>query len=317
VGSRRRFFFSRSIASQIRGQLYGRFWAVLRLCFSQRAPYKHRVLRIHPITGLDLPALVPYRTLRYATVHASAGIFVAEGPAVVARLMCSPLTIKSLLVTERWYAELAPSLELRSESIDVFVVANDALLREIVGSDTSNGVLAVAAIPAAPSWNDVFAKTRSPRLWVALDGLSQAENVGGIARSAAAFGADALLIGETCSPPWVRRTVRASLGTLLDLTVVPSQNLANDLLRLQDAGLTCVVADSHGSVPLTELSLTGDVCLVFGSEGLGVRPEVKEACSCIASIAMAPGIDSLNVAAAAAVFLHETARQRHPAAVGR
>lgn len=309
--------FSRPLSHRCRGQLYGRLWAVLPLCFSHRSLYKHHVLRIHPITGLDLPALVPYRTLRYATAHASAGIFVAEGPAVVARLMCSPLTIKSLLVTERWYAELAPSLDLRSESIDVFVVANDALLTEIVGSEMFNGVLAVAAIPPAPRWDDVFAKTRSPRLWVALDGLSQAENVGGIARSAAAFGADALLIGETCSPPWVRRTVRASMGTLLDLTVVPSKNLASDLHRLQEAGLTCIVADSHGSVPLTELSLTGDVCLIFGSEGVGVRPEVKEACSCIASIAMAPGIDSLNVAAAAAVFLHETARQRHPAGIER
>ncbi len=268
------------------------------------------MLRIHPITGLDLPALVPYRTLRYATVHASAGIFVAEGPAVVARLMCSPLTIKSLLATERWYAELAPSLALRSESIDVFVVANDNLMKEIVGFDLFNGVLAVAAIPPAPSWDEVFARTRSPRLWVALDGLAQAENVGGIARSAAAFGADCLLIGETCSPPWVRRTVRASMGTLLDLTVVPSNHLADDLRRLQAQGVACTVADAHGSVPLSSLPLTGDVCLVFGSEGAGVRPEVRDACGTSASIAMAPGIDSLNVAAAAAVFLYETSRQR-------
>jgi tRNA(Leu) C34 or U34 (ribose-2'-O)-methylase TrmL len=145
---------------------------------------------------------------------------------------------------------------------------------------------------------------------VALDGLAQAENVGGIARSAAAFGADCLLIGETCSPPWVRRTVRASMGTLLDLTVVPSTHLADDLRRLQAQGVACTVADAHGSVPLTSLPLTGDVCLVFGSEGAGVRPEVRDACGTSASIAMAPGIDSLNVAAAAAVFLYETSRQR-------
>jgi tRNA G18 (ribose-2'-O)-methylase SpoU len=273
------------------------------------------MLHLHRVASLDLPALAPYRTLRWPATHERAGIFVAEGPKVVHRLLERKLAVVSLLCSARWAEELRPALEQRAETVEVFVAADDAF-EQLVGHHVFNKVLAIGRVPPPVTLDEAWHGAPAPRLWVAVDGVTNAENLGAILRNAAAFGAGAVVLGETTAPPWLRRTVRASMGAVFDLTLVRPPGLAATLLELRRRGARCVAADARGVQPLASADLAGDVCLVFGHEGDGLRPAVRTACELAVAIPMPPHVDSLNVASATAVFLYEAARQRNRSGTG-
>jgi tRNA G18 (ribose-2'-O)-methylase SpoU len=126
-----------------------------------------------------------------------------------------------------------------------------------------------------------------------------------------AFGVQALLVGETSSSPYLRRAVRGSMGTVFQLPLVETNDLAAALLQLRAKGTRCVAAHPHTDRrTITQAQLAGDCCVVFGSEGEGIAPTVRAACDECVAIPMPPTVDSLNVASAAAVFLFEANRQR-------
>ncbi len=150
-----------------------------------------------------------------------------------------------------------------------------------------------------------------PRLVVALDGLTNSENIGVLVRTCAALGVQALLVGETCSSPYLRRAVRNSMGAIFTLPVVHSTGLVADLGRLRSAGFTVAAAHPHATgSTISEFDWTRDVCVVFGSEGEGIADVILQACDAAVAIPLRNGIDSLNVANAAAVFFYEIDRQR-------
>ena len=166
-------------------------------------------------------------------------------------------------------------------------------------------------IPPLPSLDELLARSATPRLLVALDGLSNTENLGVVVRNAAAFGAHGIITGPTCSSPWLRRAVRNSMGAIFHLPAVEVPQLADALGQLRRRGIHCVAAHPHTDRrQLSHARLTGDCCLVFGSEGHGISPAVLAECDEAVAIPMAKEIDSLNVASASAAFLYEAARQR-------
>ena len=141
-----------------------------------------------------------------------------------------------------------------------------------------------------------------------------AENVGVIVRNAAALGAHALVAGGGTASPWLRRSVRNSMGSIFGLPVLETEDLVGELLRLRDRHrLACRAAVPSGGRTMEEVDLSAGTVLVFGSEGDGVSGAVRAACDGV-TIPMAAGVDSLNVAAASAVLLAEAARQRRRAA---
>jgi len=281
------------------------------------------MFHIQKIFSLELPELAPYRTLRRAVEHAARGIFVAEGDKVVRRLLESNFGVNSLLLPENRLAEFEPLLRARPEKdIPVFAVTGKAVVEELVGFEMFQGVLAIGKIPAATTLERVLAECRRPRLFAAVDGLTSAENVGLLVRNCAAFGAQALIVGETSSSPFLRRAVRNSMGAIFKLPVVelksdprkPAPQLARALSRLRTEGVRCLAAHPHTEMKfLSQADFTGDCCIVFGSEGHGLSAEVLAACDEAVAVPMANGVDSLNVGAAAAVFLYEAARQRRAA----
>ena len=263
-----------------------------------------------PITTLDRPELAPYRTLRRQHEHRERGIFVAEGEKVVRRLLESSLAVESLLLPEKCLAGLEPLLNARPAPVRVFV-GDKALLETLTGFSMYQGWLAVGRVPAPRSLEDLLAAAARPRLFVAVDGLSSGENVGAVVRNCAAFRVDALIVGETSASPYLRRAVRSSMGMVFQLPVLESTDLVATLGRLSEQGVMCVAAHPHAAGrALEQAPLTADGCVVLGSEGLGLSPAVLAACSVAAAIPMPSGVDSLNVASAAAVFLYEVQRQR-------
>lgn len=270
------------------------------------------MLQVHRIDSFDLPELSPYRTLKRTAVHEAQGIFVAESEKVVRRLLESNFTVVSALVSERWLQEFEPLLRARPENIAVYVVAEDKMVDELVGFDMFQGVLAVGKIPATPALDEVLSRSPKPVLLVAVDALANSENLGLLVRNCAAFGVQGLIVGETSSSPFLRRAVRNSMGAIFKLPVVESDDLADTLIELRRRGVRCVAAHPHSDQrTLGQSDLTGDCCLVFGSEGHGISRRVLDACDEAVAIPMANGVDSLNVGAAAAVFFFEAQRQRH------
>jgi tRNA G18 (ribose-2'-O)-methylase SpoU len=265
---------------------------------------------VRKIESLDLPELQPYRTMRQQMAHWEQGIFVAEGEKVVRRLLESKFIVVSLLLPEKWLVQLKLLLEGRPESIEVFV-AEKELLETLTGYSMYQGLLALGKIPRRISLAEILARSPQPRLLAAGDGLANAENLGALVRNCAAFDAQALLVGETSSSPFLRRAVRSSMGTIFELPVVETSDLISALKELRKTGVHCVAAHPRiDGKTLSEANFQRDCCLVFGSEGHGISPEVLKACDEAIAIPMAGTVDSLNVGSAAAVFLYEANRQR-------
>jgi len=274
------------------------------------------MFHVEKITDFDRPELAPYRTLRQAADHAAQGIFVAEGDKVVARLLESHFPVTSVVLPESRLAEYEPLLAARPEDVVVYL-ADKKFLESLIGFQMFQGVLAVARIPIRYTLEQLLAASPAPRLLAAVDGLTSAENTGLLVRNCAAFGVHGLIVGETSTSPFLRRAVRNSMGTLFQLPVVESENLVQSLQTLRAHGVRCIAAHPHTDRKmLTQANFTVDCCVVFGSEGNGISPSVLAACDEAVAIPMAPKVDSLNVGAAAAVFLYEASRQREKLEAG-
>ena len=267
-------------------------------------------LIVQPITSFDAPELAPYRTMRRPAEHARQGIFVAEGDKVVQRLLESHFHIISVVLPENRLEEFRPLLESRPEHFNVYL-AERKFLVTLVGIELFQGVLAVGKIPRTFSLPDLLAQSPSPRLFATVEGLTNAENIGLLVRNCAAFGTQGLIVGPTCCSPFLRRAVRNSMGTIFQMPVVETTDLIQSLRELRAAGVRCIAAHPHTDKKTpARTEFTGDCCVVFGSEGQGISPEVLAACDEAVAIPMSGNVDSLNVGEAAAVFLYEANRQR-------
>jgi tRNA G18 (ribose-2'-O)-methylase SpoU len=229
------------------------------------------------------------------------GLVIAEGVVVVRRMIGSPYPVRSLLGVPRRFDELAVDLA----ALRVPAYAADAeTMAAVVGFHLNRGVLAVADRAAPP---DVATLLRDARLVAVLEGVNDHENLGSLFRNAAALGVDAVLLGPRCSDPLYRRSVRVSMGHVLR---VPFAELpgpwpaALDVLRA--AGLRVVaLTPAADAQPLTAAGIAGErVAVLLGAEGPGLTPDALAAADLRVRIPMAPGVDSLNVATAAAVAFH-------------
>lgn len=259
-------------------------------------------MNVHYVESLDLQILEPYRTLRRPLDHIRQGIFVAEGEKVVRRLLVSTLSVISLLLTPKWLDELRKEHSL--DGIELFV-ADKKLVETIVGYRLHQGIMGVARVPPEPGLKDLLAELPHPFLLVAMDGIVSAENVGVVVRNCAAFGVHGILAGRSSSSPYLRRAVRNSMGAVFCMPV-----LHVDLPEvLPELGCRIIATTPDGGIPVQNLDLTGDLCIVFGNEGTGISTDVLKRSDVRAAIPMTNRTDSLNVASASAVFLYEIAKR--------
>jgi tRNA G18 (ribose-2'-O)-methylase SpoU len=268
-------------------------------------------MRITKVDSLDQPDLEPYRTLRRTMEHRARGIFVAEGEKVVRRLIESSLKVVSILLTQEWLDEYSPILENSQVEEGVFV-AEKSQLEQIVGYGLHQGIMGIGRVPEPVDLLEFSRKCSKPRSFVAVDGIANSENMGVIVRNCAAFGVQVLIAGEKSCDPYLRRSVRNSMGTIFNLPIAKVDKLSGTLKNLRDEfSIQIIAADPKSdSENISDVDLTKDICLIFGSEGEGISQQVLEKCDVRMKIPMCHDVDSVNVASSVGVVLYEAIRQR-------
>ncbi len=230
------------------------------------------------------------------------GLVIAEGVVVVERLLASPYPVRALLGIRRRIDELAE--RLAGLDVPAYVVDAD-VMAQVVGFHLNRGVLAVA--DRAPEVSVSQLAARAQRLAV-LEGIGDHENLGALFRNAAALHVDGVLLGAGCADPLYRRSVRVSMGHVLR---VPSARLGSwpaDLKVLRDHGFRiAAMTPRPDAAPLHAAGLDrGKVAVLLGSEGPGLTEEAVEAADIAVRVPMTEGVDSLNVATAAAISFYAT-----------
>jgi len=231
------------------------------------------------------------------------GLFVAEGEVVVRVLARGTRhEMLSLLVAEKRVAALADLIAALPEGVPAFA-ASQAVMDAMVGFHIHRGILALGRPRATPSAEALLAEAGERALVLLLVGLANHDNVGGVFRNAAAFGADAVILDAECCDPLYRKAIRVSVGATL---VTPFTRLASDadpLAALSAAGFQPIALTPHGDTPLSLAPRPKKAALVLGPEGPGLDAALMARCRAV-RIEMAPGLDSLNVATASGIALH-------------
>jgi tRNA G18 (ribose-2'-O)-methylase SpoU len=256
------------------------------------------------------PRLADYRDLRDVSlrkhVEAEHGLFLAEGEKVVRRALAAGFAPRSFLLAPRWLDGLAPVLATADAPC---YVLPEAAIERLTGFHVHRGALASLQRRPVPTVEEVLAGARS--VLVAEDIVDHA-NVGAIFRCGAALGFDAVLLAPRCADPLYRRSIKVAMGAVFSVPWTRLPSWPDALPMLSSRGFTTVALTLAPDARPIEEAVAGldRVALVLGSEGHGLSARWERAADRRAIIPMAAGIDSLNVAAAAAVACYVTARRR-------
>jgi tRNA G18 (ribose-2'-O)-methylase SpoU len=232
------------------------------------------------------------------------GLFIAEGEKVIRRALAAGYPLRSLLLEEKWLEGLADVVA--AAGVPVYVVARD-VLDAATGYAVHRGALAAMSRTELPAPADLV--EGASRLAV-LEDVNDHTNVGAIFRAAAGLGVDGVLLSPRCADPLYRRAVKVSMGAVFALPYARLDSWRSGLDLLRDAGFTTVaLTPGDGSLTLAELAdqQRPRLALLLGAEGTGLRPATIADADVSVRIPMARGVDSLNVAAAAAVAFYATA----------
>jgi tRNA G18 (ribose-2'-O)-methylase SpoU len=257
------------------------------------------------IDRLDDPRLAEYRAVGDPALARSRGLFVAEGRMVVRRVLEDPrYRLHSMLLNDTAHRELAALVDEADRSFPIYVCTTRDF-ESVTGFNIHRGCLALVHRPTPIAVEELIAT--SQRL-VLLDGVADADNVGGIFRNAAAFGVDGVLLTAESGDPLYRKAVRTSMGAVLRVPFAHSRDWPGDLARVRAAGFVLVaLTPREPSEPLDAVvaRVAGSrFALVVGSEGSGISATVESAADVRARIPIADRVDSLNVAVASGIALH-------------
>ncbi len=229
------------------------------------------------------------------------GLYIAESPKVIARALAAGHQPRAVLVLQQWLADLQPLLE--GYDVPVFVGESD-LLETLTGFNLHRGALASMHRPALLSVSELL---RDARRVVVLEDIVDHTNVGAIFRSVAGLGADAVLVTPRCADPLYRRSVRVSMGTVLQVPWTRIADWPQGADDLRAAGFhIAALALAENAQSLDEFAAHAPerVAIVLGTEGDGLSHAALNAADTIVTIPMMHGVDSLNVASASAVALY-------------
>ena len=268
--------------------------------------------RIIRVADPDDKRLADYVRLRDVSLRrsleAERGLFLAEGEKVIRRAVTAGYPVRSLLMTGRHLARLADLLD--GCAAPAYVVTEQVAER-LTGFAVHRGALASCLRLPLPSMADV---TSDARRIVVLEDLVDHTNVGAVFRCAAALGIDAIVLAPRCADPLYRRAVKVSMGAVFAIPYARMTDWHRGIAQLRGEGFRILaLTPDQSAAPIDGVSMGNRAALLLGAEGDGLSSRWLREADEAASIPMNPrasalGVDSLNVAAAAAIACHSLMR---------
>ncbi|WP_433829660.1 TrmH family RNA methyltransferase [Actinoplanes sp. CA-015351] len=259
------------------------------------------------ITSPDDPRIADYRALTDVELRTKweppNGLFIAEGELVIQRALRAGYELRSALVDQKRADQLTglpPETPLYTAPAPV--------LESITGFHVHRGILASFHRRALTPLPELLANAK--RIAV-LEDLNTHTNLGALFRSAAALGIDAVVLSPSCADPLYRRAVRVSMGEVFAIPYAKSDDWPRTLTAIRDAGFTLLaLTPADDAIPLQQLTPAQRArpALLLGAEGPGLTPHALLTSDARVSIPMQNGVDSLNVATAAAIAFWEICR---------
>ena len=268
--------------------------------------------RLHPVTDPDDPRIQPYRAVRERDLAGRDGRFVAEGE-VVLRLLArrGRFAVESVLLCDRRIASLGDLIDALPADVP-FLVASQAVMDAVVGFPIHRGVLAIGLRGEEPDAEALLAGAPEDAIVVACIGIANHDNIGGIFRNAAAFGASAVILDAGSCDPLYRKAIRVSVGAALTVPFARANGPGALIDMLARHGFTTIALSPGAKETLDAIAgeksaARGRVALLLGAEGPGLPGNVLARVRS-ARIPMAGGFDSLNVATTSGVALYALSR---------
>jgi tRNA G18 (ribose-2'-O)-methylase SpoU len=249
--------------------------------------------------------LSDFRAVSDPDLARTRGLFIAEGRLVVRRLLTeSPFVPRAVMVTPSAMKAVEDALPSRP-GLPVYIVPKD-VMDAVAGFNIHRGCLATGERPPRPDWRVCIQRARRA---VVLERVGDADNVGAIFRSAAAFGSDVVLTGPACADPLYRKAIRTSMGAALTLPFADAEPWPAALTTLKaDGWAVAALTPATDAMPLRDFASAtrpSRVAIVLGHEGEGLTDAALAACEYRVRIPIHASVDSLNVATAAAIALYD------------
>jgi tRNA G18 (ribose-2'-O)-methylase SpoU len=255
------------------------------------------------IDDADDPRIAGYRNIRDRDLARRDGLFIAEGKVVVRVLLeAGRFEPVSILVSENRLDGMSGVFEDAPAALPVYVAAS-AVMDEIAGFHMHRGVLALARRREPDTVPGLIAGLPENALVLALIGISNHDNMGGIFRNAAAFAADAVFLDRTCCDPLYRKAIRVSVGGALKVPYAVTRAPDDLFSALDNADFRQIALTPRGETEIGQLVVAGRTALYLGAEGDGLPSDLIGKMQGV-RIPIAGDFDSLNVAAASAIALH-------------
>ncbi len=270
------------------------------------------------IKQLSDSRLSVYRNLRQTSQIRQSGYFIAEGWRVVKRLLNSPFEVQSLLISEKRAETLIEQIDTTAE----LFILNQKEASQLIGFPFHDGVLACAKRAENPSLDSLFERRadKNPIL-MCCPKITAPDNLGSLIRLGASFGIQGILLGPGSVDPYIRRTIRVSMGTFFKMPIRSDNNLFNELKELRRQNRCRIIAaeKTNDSEPLhrslapeaitDSLDENCPLVLLLGNEAKGLQKEWLDLADKIIHIPIQEDVDSLNVTHAAAIILYEFTRK--------
>jgi len=263
-----------------------------------------------PISDPADPRVAPFRDLKDPHLKDREGLFLAEGRLIVPLLLAPGRRFEPAAILGTPAALNATNLHAAPPACPVYQ-ASQSVMDSIAGFHIHRGLIATAKRTPVPAAEDLL-REHQPRLVVAVEDLTNHDNLGGVFRNAAAFAAGAVLTSPACCDPLYRKCVRVSMGHALRVPFATWPAAERGTRQLHALGYTTIALEPATNAQtldqtLARLPADATIALILGHEGHGLSPGARHAAHANARIPMAPGTDSLNTATAAGIALHRAA----------
>jgi tRNA G18 (ribose-2'-O)-methylase SpoU len=249
------------------------------------------------IDDIHMPELSIYHSLRESAFSAD-NSFIADSPKVANMLLKTSMEIKSILATKEYYEEFEELII--HKNIPKLFITDKQEMQKIVGHKIHHNVMMHGIRPKESPLDALGNHV------IMVENISSSENIGSIARSAAALGMDSFIVPKQAPHPYNRRALRVSMGHVSMLNIYIYDNIFSTCQALKELGYKIFAAEvTQNSTPLWHVEVPEKWVLLMGNEGRGLSKEILDICDEVVTIEMQEGVKSFNVSVAASIMMYQ------------